>query len=50
MRAVFSFLNEKTLLPLHTGYSRTRMGGKKVPLLKICHTYPAMMKLGAVIP
>ena len=24
--------------------------GKNVPLLKICHTYPAMMKLGRVIP
>ena len=25
-------------------------GGKKTPLPKICHTYPAMMKLGPVIP
>ena len=24
--------------------------GKKAPLPKICHTYPAMMKLGTVIP
>ena len=24
--------------------------GKKVPLPKICHTYPTMMKLGTVIP
>ena len=24
--------------------------GKKVPLPKICHTYPIMMKLGTVIP
>ena len=23
---------------------------KRPPLPKICHTYPAMMKLGAVIP
>ena len=23
---------------------------KKVPLPQICHTYPTMMKLGAVIP
>ena len=23
---------------------------KKAPLLKICHTYPTMMKLGTVIP
>ena len=25
-------------------------GGKKVPLPKICHTYPAMMKRDAIIP
>ena len=25
-------------------------GGKKAPLPKTCHTYPAMMKLGTVIP
>ena len=25
-------------------------GGQKVPLPKICHTYPAMMKLRTVIP
>ena len=25
-------------------------GGKKAPVSKICHTYPAMMKLGTVIP
>ena len=25
-------------------------GGKKAHLLKICHTYPAIMKLGTVIP
>ena len=25
-------------------------GGKKAPLPKICYTYPAMMKLGTVIP
>ena len=25
-------------------------GGKKAPLPKICHRYPAMMKLGTVIP
>ena len=31
---------------------RSRMGGrgKKVPLPKICHTYPAKMKLDKVIP
>ena len=34
---------------LFRGYSR--MGeAKKVPLPKICHTYPTMMKLGTVIP
>ena len=27
-----------------------RWGGQKDPLSKICHTYPTMMKLGAVIP
>ena len=25
-------------------------GGKKNPFLKICHTYPTMMKLGTIIP
>ena len=25
-------------------------GGKKAPLPKICHTYPTMIKLGALIP
>ena len=25
-------------------------GAKKVPLPKICHTYPTIMKLGTVIP
>ena len=25
-------------------------GGRKIPLPKICHTYPTMIKLGAVIP
>ena len=30
------------------GYSRRR--GKKVPLPKICHTYPLMIKLGISIP
>ena len=25
-------------------------GGKKAPLLKICHTYPAMVRLGTVVP
>ena len=25
-------------------------GGQKAPLLKICHTYPKMARLGTVIP
>ena len=25
-------------------------GAKNVPLSKICHTYPTMIKLGTVIP
>ena len=32
------------------GCSRMGEGGKKAPLPKICHRYPAMMKLGTVIP
>ena len=28
----------------------SRMGVQKGPLLKFCHTYPTMMKLGTVIP
>ena len=27
-----------------------RGGAKRLPLPKICHTYPAMIKLGTVIP
>ena len=27
-----------------------RGGGKKIPLPKICHTYPTMTKIGTVIP
>ena len=34
---------------LFWGCSRMRVA-KKAPLPKICHTYPAMMKLGTVIP
>ena len=30
--------------------SRMEAGAKRSPLAKICHTYPAMMKLGTVIP
>ena len=40
--------------PIQDGPFRgcSRMRGKKYPLAppKICHTYPAMMKLGTVIP
>ena len=36
---------------LFQGCSRIGGGGQKCPPLpKICHTYPAMMKLGTVIP
>ena len=28
----------------------SQIGGKKVPLPKICHTYPTMIKLGTIIP
>ena len=43
----------KVLNPIQDGLFRgcSRMGGdKKAPLLKICHTYSTMMKLGAVMP
>ena len=39
--------------PIHNGHFRgcSRMGGpKRPPLPKICHTYPAIIKLGTVIP
>ena len=32
------------------GWSRMGGGAKRLPLPKICHTYPTMMKPGAVIP
>ena len=32
------------------GCSRMGGGGQKRPQPKICHTYPAHMKLGTVIP
>ena len=35
---------------LFWGCSRIRGEAKRFPLPKICHTYPAMMKLGTVIP
>ena len=38
--------------PIHDGAfsGYLRMCGKKAPLNKICHTYPAKMKLGTVLP
>ena len=38
--------------PIQDGHfqGRSRMGGQKGPLSKICHTYPTMMKRGTVIP
>ena len=38
--------------PIQDGPFRgcSRMGGKKASLLKICHTYPIMIKLGIIIP
>ena len=35
--------------PIQDGHfqGRSRMGGQKGPLSKICHTYPTMMKLGS---
>ena len=44
---------QSTLTLFRTGLSRTAYGwwsDKKAPLPKICHTYPAMMKLGTVTP
>ena len=40
------------LNPIQEGPFRggSRMGVQKGPLLKFCHTYPTMMKLGTVIP
>ena len=44
--------DERSLNPIQDGHFRgcSRMGGgaKRPPLLKICHTYPTMMKLGTV--
>ena len=43
-----------TLNPIQDGHFRgcSRIAGvvKKVPLPKICHRYPTMLKLGKVIP
>ena len=42
-----------TFSPIQDGHFRgcSGMGGdKKVPLPKICHTYPTVMKLRTVIP
>ena len=35
---------------LFPGCSRMEGGLKRLPLPKICHTYPTMMKLGSIIP
>ena len=32
------------------GWGEGEGGAKRAPFPKICHTYPAMMKLGTVIP
>ena len=46
--------SEKTLDYAYSGWTfsslLTDRGCKKIPLLKIFHPYPAMMKLGTVIP
>ena len=44
---------EQNINPIQDGLFRgcSRMGGPFwAPLFKICHTYPAMMKLGTVKP
>ena len=50
--SVFDHFVELVLNPIQDGPFRgcSRMGGKKVPHPKICHTYPAIMKLGIIIP
>ena len=41
-----------SLSPIQDGHfwGCSQMWGAKRPPLKICHTYPTMMKLGTVIP
>ena len=46
----FSSLNSLILFRTGSLGVAHRCGDKKVPFPKICHTYPAMMKLGTVIP
>ena len=48
----FAFFLNYCFNPIRDGLFRgcSRMGGKKVPLPKICYTYPTKMKLGTVIP
>ena len=45
-------LYKQSLNPIQDGPFRgcSRMGSKRPPNRKICHTYPTMMKLGTVIP
>ena len=54
IRLVFDQYLNCSLNPIQDGLFRgcSRMGGGGlfVPLPKICHTYPTMMKLGTVIP
>ena len=38
------------LICIYQNLLNSWMGAKKYLLLKVCHTYPAMMKLGTVIP
>ena len=54
--AYYLLANQRiSLKPIQDGPFRgcLRIGGgegQKAPLSKICHTYPTLMKLGAVIP
>ena len=54
LRDIFQNLEgaENFINPIQEGLFRgcSRMGGKKDPLPKICHTYAIMLKLGTVLP
>ena len=45
-------LTKVGLNPIQDGpfWGCSQMGGNRAPLPKICHLYPTIMKLGAVIP
>ena len=45
------YVKAGTFNPIKDGpfWATQGWGDKKIPLPKICHTYPAMMKLGTVI-